>query len=126
MKPLISILFLSIFALSAIKSYLPYADYIINYDYISKELCENKKKVELRCAGKCHLGKELEKASDENTLPNKQNRKKINLKEVLFSSAQIEYSLFVANNIQLKTNTFYQSLLPNVFTDIDVPPPKFI
>jgi hypothetical protein len=36
-------------------------DYAINYDYISKVLCINKDKPELKCNGKCHLMKELAK-----------------------------------------------------------------
>jgi hypothetical protein len=40
-------------------------DYAINYDYISKVLCINKDKPELKCNGKCHLMKELAKASED-------------------------------------------------------------
>lgn len=47
------------------KPILPVADYIINYDYISKVLCENKAKPELKCNGKCQLMKELAKASEQ-------------------------------------------------------------
>lgn len=126
MKFLISIFFLTIFTVSAIKTYLPYLDYVFNYSYIVEKLCKNKEKVALKCAGKCHLAKELEKASDQNTIPNKQDRKKLKLKEVFFQSKKIDYSLFVINNPQLKTNTFYQSVLPNVFGDIELPPPKFV
>ena len=38
----------------------PFLEYIINYDYISKVLCINKDKPELRCNGKCQLMKKLE------------------------------------------------------------------
>ena len=47
------------------KPILPVADYIINYDYISKVLCENKAEPELKCNGKCQLMKELAKASEQ-------------------------------------------------------------
>lgn len=47
------------------KPVLPVFDYIINYDYIANELCENKEKPELKCNGKCHLKKELAKASED-------------------------------------------------------------
>ena len=63
----------------------PVVDYIVNYDYISKVLCENKAKPELKCNGKCHLMKELAKES-ENEKPIS-NDKKDNSKfevEVLF------------------------------------------
>ena len=61
MKKLIIIVILAIF----LKPILPVIDYVINYDYISKVLCENKAKPELKCNGKCHLMKELAKASED-------------------------------------------------------------
>lgn len=48
-----------------VKPIFPVFDYIVNYDYISKELCVNKAKPELKCNGKCHLMKELAKASED-------------------------------------------------------------
>ncbi|AXG75191.1 hypothetical protein DVK85_00910 [Flavobacterium arcticum] len=50
-----------------LKPVLPVFDYIVNYDYIANELCENKAEPELKCNGKCHLMKELAKASEEET-----------------------------------------------------------
>jgi hypothetical protein len=47
-----------------LKPILPVIDYIVNYEYISTVLCENKDKPELNCCGKCHLKKELAKASE--------------------------------------------------------------
>ncbi len=47
-----------------LKPVLPVLDYIVNYDYIASELCENKAKPELHCNGKCHLAKELAKAAE--------------------------------------------------------------
>ena len=43
---------------------LPVIDYIVNYEYISKVLCVNKAKPKMHCNGKCHLMKELAKASE--------------------------------------------------------------
>ncbi|MEA9413964.1 MULTISPECIES: hypothetical protein [unclassified Flavobacterium] len=45
----------------------PVLDYIINYDYIATELCENKNQPELDCKGKCHLKKELGKATEDDS-----------------------------------------------------------
>ena len=45
-----------------LKPIFPVLDYIINYDYIANELCENKAKPELKCNGKCHLVNELAQA----------------------------------------------------------------
>ncbi len=47
-----------------VKPVLPVVEYMVNYDYISKVLCENKAKPKLKCNGKCHLMKELAKASE--------------------------------------------------------------
>ncbi|MCL9807349.1 hypothetical protein NAT51_17610 [Flavobacterium amniphilum] len=47
------------------KPVFPFVDYVVNYEYISKVLCENKAKPEMKCNGKCHLMKELAKASEE-------------------------------------------------------------
>lgn len=68
-----------------LKPILPVLDYIINYDFIVKELCENKSKPEIKCNGKCHLVKELAKASEDDkpTNPSKKNNSKQEI-EVLF------------------------------------------
>ncbi len=53
---------LSLFML--FKPVLPVAEYVVLYDYIKNELCINKDKPELKCNGKCHLKKEMAKASN--------------------------------------------------------------
>ncbi len=60
MKKAIFILALIMF----LKPVLPVIEYFVNYDYISKVLCVNKDKPTLHCNGKCHLMKELAKASE--------------------------------------------------------------
>ncbi|GGB76160.1 hypothetical protein GCM10007424_15210 [Flavobacterium suaedae] len=47
------------------KPVLPVLEYVLNYEYIATELCENKDEPELKCNGKCHLMKELAKASED-------------------------------------------------------------
>ncbi|WP_407480630.1 hypothetical protein [Elizabethkingia meningoseptica] len=53
------------------KPLIPVVDYIVNYDYISRELCVNKNTPEIHCNGKCYLGKELARASQEDTSTDK-------------------------------------------------------
>lgn len=60
MKKFVVIVIFAIF----LRPILPVIDYVINYEYISTVLCENKDKPELKCCGKCHLKKELAKASE--------------------------------------------------------------
>lgn len=57
-----------------LKPVFPVIDYIVNYEYISKVLCVNKAKPKMKCNGKCHLMKELAKAS-ENETPISSNKK---------------------------------------------------
>ncbi|KGO84126.1 hypothetical protein Q762_02540 [Flavobacterium cauense R2A-7] len=67
-----------------LKPIFPVISFMVNYDYIAKELCENKTKPELHCNGKCYLKKELAKAS-ENTNPTSQDKKQVHLEqEILF------------------------------------------
>lgn len=40
------------------------AEFFINREQIARELCENKDKPELQCAGHCQLKKELEKKNE--------------------------------------------------------------
>ncbi|AZA61508.1 hypothetical protein [Chryseobacterium indoltheticum] len=57
----------------AIRPVLPMLNYVINYDYIVKNLCENRKIVESDCKGKCFVKKELAKTEKESN--NAQNIK---------------------------------------------------
>jgi hypothetical protein len=47
-----------------LKPVFPVVAYVTNYNYITKVLCINKSKPKLQCNGKCHLMKELAKASE--------------------------------------------------------------
>ncbi|MEN9488966.1 MAG: hypothetical protein RL494_1231 [Bacteroidota bacterium] len=67
-----------------LKPVLPVVEYVVNYEYISKVLCVNKDKPKLQCNGKCHLMKELAKAS-ENEKPISSDKKfSVQENEVLF------------------------------------------
>ena len=43
----------------------PYVEYVLNQDYIAEFLCVNKDKPELKCHGKCHLAKQIEKQNQD-------------------------------------------------------------
>ncbi|MFP5436753.1 MAG: hypothetical protein ACLGH8_03130 [Bacteroidia bacterium] len=47
-----------------VKPVFPVIEYLANYSYIIKELCENRDKPMMHCNGKCHLMKQLAKASE--------------------------------------------------------------
>ncbi len=47
-----------------IRPVLPYAEYVLNYEYISEVLCINQDQPELECDGKCYLRKQIQQQSD--------------------------------------------------------------
>lgn len=93
------------------KPVLPVVDYVVNYEYISKVLCENKGKPKMHCNGKCHLMKELAKTSDAEKpmSPNKKNV--VQEVEVLFLE---KINTFMIANIYnadtLHINSYYSNL----------------
>ena len=87
-----------------LKPIFPVLDYIINYDYIANELCENKAKHELKCNGKCHLVNELAKASEDDKPihSDKKNNSKHEI-EVLFFQ---EIKTFIVQQIYFHNINF--------------------
>lgn len=70
-----SVICLCIMAFYLVRPVLPFVEYAINKEYISKNLCINKDKPHNCCHGKCYLDEQLRK----NTEPlesNKNNNKK--------------------------------------------------
>lgn len=64
---LICSIFLTFF--TVFRPLIPLVEYAANYQYISKELCINRKNAELNCNGKCYLAKELSKTNDGDSSP---------------------------------------------------------
>jgi len=98
--------------LFVMKPVLPVLDYAINYDYIVKELCENKAKPQMKCNGKCHLMKELAKASTAEN-PTSSDKKASHLEfETLFiqkltSFELTHFNFFIPKEINAKYSNFY-------------------
>ncbi|WP_294303693.1 hypothetical protein [uncultured Chryseobacterium sp.] len=67
--------FISIFIIFtiALRPVLPLINYAVNYEYIVKNLCENRNIAESTCKGKCYLEKELSKTEKQSN--NSQNIK---------------------------------------------------
>lgn len=60
-KLIITHLLLNLYLLVLVQPALPVLEYLINYDYIVNELCENRDKPVMTCNGKCYLGDQVEK-----------------------------------------------------------------
>lgn len=120
MKNLYFILALFLF----VKPIIPVFEYIVNYDFIVKELCENKEKPELACNGKCHLMKELAKANDSDK-PLSTDKKEASKQpiEVLFlEKFPVDFQLFTYKEVK-KINSFYSNLYQNTTTLSTFHPP---
>lgn len=86
-----------IVVLLLVKPVLPVLEYVLNYNYIAAELCENRAKPEMKCNGKCHLMKQLAKAS-EGEKPESQKKQLHSETEVLFCNAFPDFSFRQFNN----------------------------
>lgn len=99
---------------------LPLLNYAVNYDYIVKNLCENRTRPQLMCNGKCYVAKELSKTEKQN----QQNTVKINIIDVFIPKEIISF-----NNIQINSNIpdiifseYHQKYHSDYFSDIFHPP----
>lgn len=84
----------------------PVMSYVIDYDYIANVLCINKDKPELECNGKCHLMKELAKAS-ESEKPATEKKSNIEKTDWIPFDASIvfitpDFIFFARNDIEYK------------------------
>jgi hypothetical protein len=61
---------------------LPVIDYLINKDYIAKNLCVNKDKPKSCCKGKCHMVKQLQKTNKNTESDPKNTSSRVLLKEL--------------------------------------------
>lgn len=73
----------------------PFVEYAVNYDYISKVLCINKDKPELKCNGKCQLMKELDKQQDDDFKSLRISMEEYPIGFVSILNVEVEEKLFV-------------------------------
>jgi hypothetical protein len=95
-----------------LKPAIPFLEYVVNYDYIVKELCENKEKPQLQCNGKCHLKKELAKsAADEQSPADKKQNSKQEMEVLFYQETPIFYQkmpvVFTDKNVNASYQNFY-------------------
>jgi hypothetical protein len=120
MKPILAISFLVIYFLALLNPIAPYIDYSLNKTKIIEMYCKNKDKPVLKCEGKCHLKKQLEKVAETEE------------KQGDSIKTEASYPIGSIQNIQLKTiqsftySVNFPSLKINLSNDlltvIDHPP----
>ncbi|AWM14273.1 hypothetical protein DI487_10680 [Flavobacterium sediminis] len=110
-----------------IKPVIPILDYVVNYDYIKNELCVNKDKPQLHCNGKCHLAKELGKASEQGKSQSNDKKENYHLEsEILFYQNLRNFQFLAFIKTSLKEDNFYYSdTYQFTFSDKAFHPPLF-
>jgi hypothetical protein len=114
--------------LMLIKPLWPIGEYIINYDYIVKNLCKNKDRPRLKCNGKCYLVKQLAKESEEtNNNPFKREHSKNKTQEIVFFQLLLDFDLKnePENTVENNYKTTPKIISKLLITDIS-PPPEFV
>lgn len=100
---------------------LPYIDYTIHYQYISKVLCENKDKPMMNCNGKCYLNKQLKQSSNQEA-QNNTNTYKVLQEEI--QTENYQYSIPSYYQIRSIATYFYSKNTLAVFLKQPTPPPQ--
>ncbi|SHG07309.1 hypothetical protein SAMN05444396_104162 [Flavobacterium segetis] len=110
-----------------VKPVLPVLEYVLNYEYISKVLCINKDKPKMQCNGKCHLMKELAKASDAEKPLSTDKKAASSILDVMIFE---EINTFVAASnifyVKANSNQYYSDLYFYLNSDSVFHPPTFI
>lgn len=113
----------SVFLFQSASKLIILADYEINKEYISKNLCENKEKPKSTCNGKCHLAKELKKQDKkENSVPVSQKEK---FEVQYFSEVLVDQTSFIT--FLENRNYFSYSIIPySRYLDSIFQPPRTV
>ncbi|TDD78925.1 hypothetical protein E0F89_03950 [Flavobacterium caseinilyticum] len=110
-----------------IKPILPVLEYVVNYEYISKVLCINKDKPKLECNGKCHLMKELAKASDAETPLSSDKKGTASILDVIIFEEIKSFEIVpVCFGTTEKLNPYYSNLYFHLNSASVFHPPTFI
>lgn len=120
-KELISYLFYTIYLLALIKPMYPVLDYMVNYNYIATQLCENINKPVLDCNGKCYVVNKIENTqnqSEHSLIP------KVEFEKYTFKNL----TLTLTTNSEIitfnrKTNFYYLEKNSEPFLDSIFQPP---
>lgn len=122
-KNLVFILIIAIF----LKPIFPVIEYAVNYEYISKVLCENKAKPAMQCNGKCYLIKELSKVA-ENEKPISSDKKGYApvLEILFFQEINTFYTICLSIMDKEDISIDYSNLYSNSHLETVFRPPIFI
>ena len=97
------------------------AHFQVNKAYIAKNLCEKKAIKKNTCQGKCHLKKQMAKASETENRTNISEKSSLE-KQILEELPHLEFIAF-EENIQILHATCYHLILPESIVEAHFQPP---
>ncbi len=101
---------LNIYILAIVQPALPVLEYMLNYNYIVSELCENRDKPILTCNGKCYLEKQVEQQLNLSHNKEAPNPPKVDYEKFIsINEAHLNYALTDIN--QFHTSPYYHNKL---------------
>nr|WP_298995529.1 hypothetical protein [uncultured Allomuricauda sp.] len=123
MKQLLVIPFIFIML---VKPLWPIAEYIINYNYIVTNLCENREQPQLQCNGKCYLFKllaEENRQQEDNPFENQQQNNELIQLVYYVPQSDLQPTLVdIEQNITLWS--YFDQMNTPPFINKPTPPPK--
>jgi len=124
MQRFIAIALILIISLPLMHKAIVITNYIVDYDYISQILCINKEEPEMKCNGKCHLTKELNKteSSDDNESKNN-SRTNLEIGITYFFNAKEEIQIIQFHSFK-KSSFFYTDFYNTPFINSFDKPPR--
>jgi hypothetical protein len=125
LKNIFILFLLTLYLLASCRVALPLMEYVLHYNYIATELCENKDKPELDCCGKCYVKKKIataEEAENSTKPPSPKERQSIEVFQHLLTSFGIEITQPIYT-----THSFFFLVAPRLligFASVPAQPPE--
>ena len=116
-------LFLNLYLLALVQPAIPILEYLINYDYIVNELCENRDKPILSCNGKCYLGDQLDLQPDLSSEQQLPLPPKVDLEKFISLVKDIPNVNLKADLSKDKLPEYHDFLKEKLFSDTPLKPP---
>lgn len=109
-----------------LKPLWPLAEYVIYYDYIRTNLCENRDRPQMNCNGSCYLSKQLAKESRQNEEnPFEGPHTKTELFQIFYPASATSLPAFEGTATQKKAFARYRPLfIPTLFVFEVTEPPE--
>jgi len=123
MKQIMAIGMILIFCFAEIRPLLPFVEYFLNYEYITKVLCINKDDQLSSCNGKCFLSHQLEIVQEDDQ--HEKRLPKIEFKTIPIICTDID--LFSVNNFEPSSEgqlVSHEDAIKDIFISPPTPPPE--